>query len=143
MMHLHTEIAIAAPPERVWAVLTDFAVYAEWNPFVRRVSGRLALGERLTVRQEPPGRIGRTSRPVVTRLEPGVGFAWTGTLGGRALFWGEHAFWAQPDGAGGTRFVQEEDFGGLLLPVVWWSLSTHTRAGFVAMNRALKARVEG
>ena len=33
---LHSEIEINAPVERVWEVLTDFASYPRWNPFIRR-----------------------------------------------------------------------------------------------------------
>jgi len=43
---LRSEIEIEAPTERVWGVLTDFAAYPEWNPFIRRVSGRAELDER-------------------------------------------------------------------------------------------------
>ena len=45
MKELRSEIEIEAPTERVWGVLTDFAAYPEWNPFIRRVSGRAELEE--------------------------------------------------------------------------------------------------
>ena len=40
MKEIHTEIEINAPAEKIWKVLTDFAAYPEWNPFVRRGEGR-------------------------------------------------------------------------------------------------------
>jgi uncharacterized protein YndB with AHSA1/START domain len=55
MKELHTEIEIDAPAERVWRLLTDFASYPRWNPFIRTISGRPIPGERLEVRLEPPG----------------------------------------------------------------------------------------
>jgi hypothetical protein len=45
-------------------------------------------------------------------------------------------------GAGRVRFVQEERFSGLLVPLLAKGLDTHTLPGFEAMNRALKARAE-
>jgi uncharacterized protein YndB with AHSA1/START domain len=32
MRELGTEVEIAAPPERIWEILTDFAAYPDWNP---------------------------------------------------------------------------------------------------------------
>jgi uncharacterized protein YndB with AHSA1/START domain len=55
MKQLHTEIEISAPAERVWELLTDFASYPQWNPFIRNISGLPASGERLEVRLEPSG----------------------------------------------------------------------------------------
>ena len=48
MLAISTAIDIDAPAARVWDVLTDFAAYPRWNPFIRRVGpgqggpGRLA-----------------------------------------------------------------------------------------------------
>ncbi len=39
MKQLHTEIIVEAPAERVWELLTDFASYPQWNPFIRNISG--------------------------------------------------------------------------------------------------------
>ena len=40
------------------------------------------------------------------------------------------------------RFTQREEFRGVLVPLLWKQLDTRTRAGFEAMNEALKARAE-
>jgi uncharacterized protein YndB with AHSA1/START domain len=60
MNQLHTEIEIDAPAERVWGVLTDFASYPQWNPFIRSISGEPNIGGRLEVRLEPPESRGIT-----------------------------------------------------------------------------------
>jgi hypothetical protein len=52
---LNSSIDIDAGPERVWQVLTDFAAYREWNPFIVSVDGSAEVGARLTVRMQPVG----------------------------------------------------------------------------------------
>ena len=37
---LSAEIEVQASPDRVWEVLTDFAAYHQWNPFVVQATGR-------------------------------------------------------------------------------------------------------
>jgi uncharacterized protein YndB with AHSA1/START domain len=39
MSAITTDILIKAPPERVWAVLMDFAAYPAWNPFIISIEG--------------------------------------------------------------------------------------------------------
>ena len=63
MKTLHTAIEIAASPEDVWAVLADLDNYPHWNPFIPRIAGTLAAGERLEVRLAPPGGAAMTFRP--------------------------------------------------------------------------------
>ena len=60
MKEIRTTADIHASPERVWAVLTDFAAYRDWNPFITSAAGSLQPGERLELRLEPPGANGRT-----------------------------------------------------------------------------------
>src|SRR5262245_5851867 len=54
-VELRTEIEISAPPSRVWAVLTDFYAYPEWNPFLVRIDGKPEVGAKLTVTAAMPG----------------------------------------------------------------------------------------
>ncbi|MBS1116012.1 MAG: hypothetical protein H6Q87_396, partial [candidate division NC10 bacterium] len=39
MQRISTSIDIAAPVERVWAVLMDFPAYSRWNPFIVALVG--------------------------------------------------------------------------------------------------------
>lgn len=142
MKSLRTGTHIAAPPETVWRILTDFARYPEWNSFIPHAEGAIREGERLEVRIEPPGGRGMTFRPTLTRVTPNRELRWLGRLWVPKLFDGEHIFELHPDGEGGTRFVQRENFGGLLVPLVWRSLEASTRRGFEAMNAVLKERAE-
>jgi hypothetical protein len=130
---IHTEIAIGAPAQRVWDILTAFDGWPQWNPFAR-VTGRLAVGERLEVEIKPPGRSPMTFRPTIVKLEPGRELRWLGHLGFRGLFDGEHGFRVIPE--------QFETFRGLLVAPILSRVEAQTRVGFQAMNRALKSKAE-
>jgi hypothetical protein len=137
---LRTEIEIEAPADEVWAHLVDLPAYTAWNPFITSATGSAEVGRRLTLRMEPPGGRAMTFRPVVTEASPGNAFEWLGRLGLPGLFDGRHRFdlAATPSG---TRLVQREWFSGLLVRPLRRSLDTGTKAGFEAMNEALRRRV--
>jgi hypothetical protein len=138
---LHTEVLIEAGPEAVWAVLTDFAHYGDWNPFLVAAAGVPEQGERLSVTLAPPGGRRITMKPVLTEVASAQVLEWWGHLGVRGIFDGRHRFELHPEN-GATRFVQSETFTGALVPLMARSLDRGTAAGFALMNTALKARVE-
>lgn len=141
--HLQTQIDIQAPRERVWAVLMDFPAHARWNPFVRSIEGEARVGARLAIHLQPPGGGGGMRfRPVVRVVEPQREFGWLGRLLVPGLFDGEHTFRLESLPDGGTRLHHGEDFSGLLVPLFGKSLEGGTRAGFEAMNGALKREAE-
>jgi hypothetical protein len=142
MKEIHTEIEVNAGAEKVWRVLTDFAAYPDWNPFVRRVEGEVNVGSRLHVYIQPSGSSGMSFRPTVLVADPNREFRWLGHLWLPGLFDGEHSFLIKPLGEGRVRFVQRERFGGLLVPLLSKMLDGDTRRGFEEMNRALKLRAE-
>ena len=126
----------------MWQLLTDFASYPQWNPFIRRISGEPSAGKRLEVRLEPPASRGITIRPKVLDAEPNHQLRWLGHLFVAGLFDGEHSFVIQPLGENRVRFVQREAFRGLLVPLFAQSLDNNTLRGFEEMNRALKEQAE-
>jgi hypothetical protein len=142
MRELRREIEVEAPPERVWAVVRDFAAYPEWNPFIQRISGELREGARLEVRIEPPGGRAMTFKPVVRAVEANRELRWLGRLLAPGIFDGEHRLRIEPLESGRSRFVQSERFSGLLVGLAKGTLAK-TEAGFEQMNAALKTRVEG
>jgi hypothetical protein len=138
---LRREIEIDAPPERVWAVVTDFAAYPEWNPFIRRISGELREGARLEVRIEPPGARATTFKPTVRAVDTNRELRWLGRLLVPGIFDGEHSLRIEQREGGGSRFVQSERFSGVLVGLFKGTLAK-TATGFEQMNAALRARVE-
>lgn len=138
-MQLRTEIDIAASPEKIWEVLTDFRAYPEWNPFIVRITGEPSVGQRLDVLLSPPQQSEMRFKPVVLRADPGAELRWRGVFGFRWLLTGEHFFRLDPQGPRLTRFTHGEDFSGWAVRFV---PMTSTTRGFVFMNQALKKRVE-
>ena len=138
---LHTEIDIDAAPEVVWQVLTDLDKYGEWNPFITSSVGSPEVGERLVNRMEAPGGSPMTFKPEVTVVEHGKTFEWLGRLGLPGLFDGRHRFDVRSSPRG-VKLIQSETFDGVLVRFMRKSLDTTTKAGFEAMNAALKERAE-
>ena len=129
--------------ELVWDALTALDSFHEWNPFMREASGVVAVGEKLKVYLKPPGGMGMTFKPRVVKVEPNREFRWLGHLVIPGFFDGEHIFEIEPDGDAGCRFVQREEFRGLLVPLMLLMIRKSTERRFNEMNQALKALVEG
>jgi hypothetical protein len=141
VVELRTEIEISAPPSRVWETLLDFSAYPDWNPMLVRISGKAAVGEKLTVLMAGPGGREWTFRPKVLVLREAEEFRWKGQLFIPGLFDGNHFFRLVDLGDGRTRFVHGEDFSGILVRLLT-PMFTDVARGFVYMNQALKRRVE-
>ncbi len=139
---LRSEINIDASAERVWEVLTDFEALPEWNPFLKRASGRLEEGQRIEIVLQPPGRKATTFRPTLLRVDPDRELRWLGHVGIPGVFDGEHVFLIESRTPSRVHFIQRESFRGLLRPFLG-NLLRDSERGFAAMNAALKSRAEG
>lgn len=136
-MKIETQIEIAASPEAVWQVLTNFSQYPAWNPFVKKVVGNPATDTHIQVFLP-----GMTFKPKVLRFEKNKAFVWKGKFLFKGLFDGEHQFVLSPLPNGHCLFQHNEYFAGILLPFFKKMLNTETKAGFEALNLALKKEVE-
>jgi hypothetical protein len=138
---VQASVEIAAAPEQVWRILTDFDSFPSWNPFMTRVEGRPEVGAKPAVTIQPPGGREMTFKPKVLEVEENRRLRWVGRWLMPGLFDGEHTLQIEPTGDGGSRFVQSERFRGVL---TWFSgrMLGRTHAGFEAMNAALKERCE-
>ena len=139
---VRAETVVDAPPGVVWQVLTDFASYPGWNPFILSVEGKPWVGTHLSVEIRPPGMKSMRFSPRVLRVAKDHELRWVGRVLIAGIFDGEHRFTIAPEGDG-SRFVQAEVFTGLLVPVVdLTSIFRATHLGFLQMNRALRERAE-
>src|SRR5688572_7377249 len=129
-MEIRTQIIINATPERVWAVLTEFENYPNWNPFIKSITGKPEVGSKITVRIEPADGKIMTFKPTVLAFEHSTEFRWKGKLLVKGVFDGEHKFELIDNGNGTTVFVHSESFKGILVGVLKKQLETSTKRGF-------------
>jgi hypothetical protein len=104
-------IEIAAPPEAVWAVLTDLANYPQWHPAYLSVTGQLTVGSRLTIKTTSPS----TGDPItlkvtVVTVEPDSELAWVSKVAGVTTI--KRRFLLQAVD-GGTALTQAGTYRGL------------------------------
>ncbi|MEX1019906.1 MAG: SRPBCC domain-containing protein [Litorilinea sp.] len=143
MIKIQDEIEIVAPPEVVWATLTDFERYAIWNPFIRRVEAPVVgLGEKLEAFLHPSGQRGVPIRPIIRVYRPPTELHWNSYFIHPNVLYGEHTFRLRAT-ATGTVFFQRLVLGGLLAPLVGNVIESDTLRGIEEMNAALKVHVEG
>jgi hypothetical protein len=142
MKIIQTEILIQAPPSEVWRTLTDFEAFQDWNPFIQSIQGSLKREEKLHISIQIPGGSSMKFTPIIQAISPNSKLIWKGKFLIQGLFDGEHRFTLEPMDEG-TRFLHEESFSGLLIPLFPKSFFEKTKKGFEAMNLALKRRVEG
>ena len=139
---IKTSITINASAQRVWDILVDLESYSQWNPFILRAQGTIALGQRLVCEPKLPGGRQYTFTPRITRCIPGTEFAWTGDVIHSALAAGEHIFKLREIAPNKVELIHDEVFTGLLAPLVMYFAKYQTTQGFILMNEALQTRAE-
>jgi hypothetical protein len=139
---IKAEIIINSAPDKVWAILTDFDNYPQWNPFIKSIQGEVKVGNRIIARIEPPGAKGMTFKPKVLSFEKNKELKWLGHILFPGISDGEHKFELIENRNGTTTFVQSEKFMGILVPIFKNQLHNNTKKGFVAMNQKLKELTE-
>lgn len=132
-------VAIAAPAERVWQVISDIDRWAEWTPSIRSVKrlqdAPFAVGSRALVRQPklPPAVW------TITAIEPGRSFSWTSAGPGFRVL--AHHRVAPLDGGGSRARLTIEHEG--LLGALLGRLTRDITVRYMAYEAAgLKARSE-
>ncbi len=142
MREIRTEVEIAAPPEKVWAILTDFESWKEWTPIINQASGTPALGSELNITMiGEDGKDGPNYIPVVTNLQEPTSFRWRAKMMSEILMTNDKIFELEQT-ATGTRLVHKELFKGMLVPLFWGKFSNHVPVMLNSMNDALKIQAE-
>jgi hypothetical protein len=131
-------IAIDAPAETVWALISDAASYAAWNSTVDRIEGVFALGE--TVALYAKSMPGRPFKLAVKALAPPRRMVLEGGMP-LGLFVGTRRLEVIPEGPARARFEMEEVSRGLLAPLMARVIPDQ-QPSFDAFAADLKRRAE-
>ncbi len=104
---------IAAPPEKIWALLTDAQGYPAWNSTVTSLEGTIAKGETIELKSTLDEK--RTFKLQVSTLEPNQRMVWED--GGKA-FRGVRTYTLTAREDGTTDFTMAEVITGTMLKMI-------------------------
>jgi hypothetical protein len=136
-------IHIEATPAQVWAVLTDFDSFPRWNPFIRRASGELATGQKLSINLRLYGKTLVPFQPTLTMVEAPNELRWLARMGLPGVMDVERFFIIEAAEGGGSTFRQGEDCTGVFARLfLMTGLEGRILAGYARLNTALKKRAE-
>lgn len=131
---------IAAPPERVWQVITDFSAYGEWNPFVTACDTELRAGAPISM-TVVLGKNIRDQVEFVSQVIPGELFEYRMKPVGPLLHsYRQHEVMCLGDG--NTRYRSTFELNGWISGLVGLSLGSALRDGFQGMTDSLVSRAE-
>ena len=135
-----TSAIMRAAPEAVWKILTDAAGYAQWNPEIMGIDGRIALNERIKARVKvQSGAIRSVGLRVTAFDEASRRMEWTGGLP-LGLFVGRRTLEVKPR-EGGSEFRMHLRMTGPLAGMILKSLGDR-QPEIDSFSAALKARTE-
>ena len=109
---------------------------------MKQLFGQLEKGSRLHVTIQSEGNAPMDFTPEVLVADADEELRWVGRLGIKGIFDGEHYFILEETDRGTTILHHGENFRGILGYPVIALIGKDTHSGFLAMNDALKARVE-
>lgn len=141
MFVLDHTLEIDAPAATVWTVLTDFAAYGQWNPFVSECRCDLRPGGALDMRVHL-GKRPQTQREWIADLQPGRGFSYRMKpipLGALRSF-RSHRIEVIDERR--SRYHSHFEIDGWLQPLILALFRGGLERGFAGMSEALKQRAE-
>ena len=139
---ISTNVDIDAPKQSVGDVLTDFAAYHKWNPYMQ-IEGIAEVGTKLTVHMGASGGRAAAFKPTVLAATPSAELRWLGKLGFGGIVDGEHFFILDRNADDNTHLTHGERYSGALVALTKPFLNKErNQAGYGSFNRVLKHRVE-
>ena len=138
MPRVETSLDIPASPDQLWAVLGDFSNYPSWNPFITSIRGMLQEGDLLALKVKLPNQDPLDIEVRITELKEAECLRWRSYLGEENQIQGDHYLLLKGPPSGPTQLIHGEAFQGPGAEELVRAMEESTRAGFEAMNTALR-----
>ncbi|MEM7654745.1 MAG: SRPBCC domain-containing protein [Bacteroidota bacterium] len=136
-----TQIEIAAPREKVWAVLTDFERMPEWSSSFQGIKGDFREGGKATSRFKAPlGKKNMEFEHTIIEFEEGVSFGWSDPL--MMGMSDHHLYRLEELPNGNTLFIQTDGVEGGATHFMGRLVTHNMKSMYLTFNQELKARVE-
>lgn len=138
-----TEVVIAAPRSQVWEQVTQFAAYADWNPFVIEAQADFEIGKTIRFLEDLKQFGQHWIEATFLTIEPPHTLVWQGHFAAPYLFTVRHGFELTALDECQTRFRQTHQNSGLLVPfLALRGIYSISYQGYLNLDQALKARCE-
>jgi hypothetical protein len=134
---INTSITINADIKTVWEIFANFESYPKWNPFIKSITGEIAVGKKFNAEI-----CSMKFKPTTKVFKAQEEFTWLGRLFIPRIFDGRHSFLFKETEEGRTEVIQKEHFYGILVPLMRKKLDTEIADGFKMMNEKLKELAE-
>jgi len=138
LVFAHNEIAIAAPPDRVWRWLIRAARWPEWYSNSANIRFLESAGPDLSLGTEFKWKtFGANVSSKVLTFDPPHELGWDA----HGVLDAYHGWIIEPDGAG-CRVITEECQNGILPKLAWWYLRPMLERGHQNWVESLKRMAE-
>ncbi len=137
-----TTFPVAASASTVWAILTDFERYGDWNPSLPSISGELRPGAEVALTLGMPGRPSPKVKARLGQVETDRRLTWDGNAGADWLFAGHREFVIDEQADDTVLFTHVEDVRGALFPIFRAVMGSAIQRSHDAFNDALRTRCE-
>ena len=139
MQTIKTEIEIAAPPEKIWGIITDVDKWHDWSPTINASSGTVSLGSTvsITMMSKEPDKDGPKYQPKIIQLDKPTLFQWRAHMMAGFLFTNDKIIELEKTDTG-TKVTHSETFKGLMAAMMRGQMEKGVPPMLNSMNEALK-----
>jgi hypothetical protein len=135
-----TEIILKSTPDKVWNMLTDFANYPNWHPFLKKIDGKPVKGTKIKVTYVKDDTHDGTFSAYILDCEPTRLLSWGGSAG--FIFRAKHYFKIESIGNDSVKLTQGEYWRGIFGGMYGRKIYVDTGHKFELMNMKLKVILE-